>query len=128
MIDPARRYQIIDGFGFSEAFGFGEAVQNAPSAQQTQALNYMFSTAEGAGFTILRNRIPADPGNTIEPTDPGSPSAKPTYVWNDDDQGQVIDNSDLLKVSMQVNLIRGLYLPGLLVTSCPGHGSKIHIC
>lgn len=88
-IDTATSYQTIDGFGFSEAFGFGEGVQSAPSTQQTQALNYMFSTTEGAGFTILRNRIAADPGDTIEPNAPSSPSGTPTYVWNDDDESQV---------------------------------------
>jgi O-glycosyl hydrolase len=77
-VDTTTTYQTIDGFGFSEAFGFGKAVQNAPSAQQTQALNYMFSTTEGAGLTILRNRVAADPADTIEPTSPGSPSATPT--------------------------------------------------
>jgi hypothetical protein len=88
-IDTTTTYQTIDGFGFSEAFGFGEGIQSAPSAQQTQALNYMFSTTEGAGFTILRNRVAADPSDTIEPNSPGSPSSTPTYVWNGDDESQV---------------------------------------
>lgn len=39
----------------------------------------MFSTTEGAGFTILRNRIAAD-SSSIEPNSPGSPSTNPTYV------------------------------------------------
>jgi hypothetical protein len=88
-VNTGTTYQIIDGFGFSEAFGFGEAVQSAPSSQQTQALNYMFSTTEGAGLTILRNRIAADPSDTIEPNSPSSPSGTPTYVWNDNDESQV---------------------------------------
>ena len=88
-VETSTTYQTIDGFGFSEAFGFGEGVQNAPSAQQTQALNYMFSTTEGAGFTILRNRVAADPSDTIEPNSPGSSSAAPTYVWNGNDESQV---------------------------------------
>jgi hypothetical protein len=88
-VNTGTTYQTIDGFGFSEAFGFGEAVQSAPSSQQTQALNYMFSTTEGAGLTISRNRIAADPSDTIEPTSPGSPSGTPTYVWNGNDESQV---------------------------------------
>jgi O-glycosyl hydrolase len=87
-ISTTTNYQTIDGFGFSEAFGFGEAVQSAPSAQQTQALNYMFSTTSGAGLTILRNRIAADSGS-IEPNSPGSPSGTPTYVWDGNDESQV---------------------------------------
>jgi O-glycosyl hydrolase len=88
-VETTTTYQTIDGFGFSEAFGFGEGIQNAPSAQQTQALNYMFSITEGAGFTILRNRVASDPSDTIEPNSPGFPSTAPTYVWNGNDESQV---------------------------------------
>jgi len=88
-VNTGTTYQVIDGFGFSEAFGFGEAVQSAPAAQQTQALNYLFSTTAGAGFTILRNRIAADSGDSIEPNAPSSSSGTPTYVWNDNDESQV---------------------------------------
>jgi hypothetical protein len=42
-VNSGTTYQVIDGFGFSEAFGFGSGVENAPATQQTQALNYMFS-------------------------------------------------------------------------------------
>ena len=94
-VDTTTTYQTIDGFGFSEAFGFGEVVQNAPSAQQNQALNYIFSTTEGAGLTILRNGVAADPADTIEPTSPGSPSAAPTYVWNGNDESQVCVSSSI---------------------------------
>jgi O-glycosyl hydrolase len=88
-VNAGTTYQVIDGFGFSEAFGFGGGVENAPAAQQTQALNYMFSTTEGAGMTILRNRIAADPNGSIEPNSPGSPSAAPTYKAIGDDSSQV---------------------------------------
>lgn len=88
-INTATKYQTIDGFGFSEAFGFGIGVQDAPTAQQNEALTYLFDKTKGAGFTILRNRIAADPGNTIEPNSPVSPSAVPTYRWNGNDQSQV---------------------------------------
>jgi O-glycosyl hydrolase len=91
-VDTSTTYQTIDGFGFSEAFWFGLAVEEAPAAQQTEALNYMFSTTEGAGLTILRNRIAADPDDTIEPDSPGSATATPTYTWNDDDATQVRRN------------------------------------
>jgi O-glycosyl hydrolase len=88
-VDTNTTYQTIDGFGFSEAFGFGEGVQSTPSAQQTQALNYMFSTTAGAGFTILRNRVAADPSDSIEPNGPASPSTAPKYMWNGNNESQV---------------------------------------
>lgn len=89
LVNTSTTYQTIDGFGFSEAFGFGSAVQDAPVAQQNETLALLFNKTTGAGFTILRNRIAADPSDTIEPTNPGSPSATPTYVWNGNDDSQV---------------------------------------
>ena len=80
MVDGGVRYQEITGFGASEAFGQAETVMNAPAAVQQQVLRLLYSRASGAGLTMLRNEISADPGTTIEPTAPGSPSATPTYL------------------------------------------------
>src|SRR5579875_2325520 len=88
-INGATTYQTIDGFGFSEAFGQASNVENAPSGQQQQALNDLFSTSSGAGLTILRNLLPSDSGNTIEPNSPGSPNATPNYVPLGSSEGQV---------------------------------------
>jgi O-glycosyl hydrolase len=91
-VNGAARYQPIAGFGASEAFGEAGVVQNAPAATQQQALNLLYSRTSGAGLTILRNEISADPGTTIEPNAPASPTARPTYISlesADDDQGQL---------------------------------------
>ncbi len=88
-INGGTTYQTIDGFGFSEAFGQASTLENAPSSQQQQALNDLFSTSTGAGFTILRNLLPSDSGNTIEPNSPGSPTANPSYVPLGSSEGQV---------------------------------------
>lgn len=88
-IDGATKFQTIDGFGFSEAFGQASNVENAPASQQQQALNDLFSTSTGAGFTILRNLLPSDSGNTIEPNNPGSPNASPSYAPLGSSEGQV---------------------------------------
>jgi glucuronoarabinoxylan endo-1,4-beta-xylanase len=88
-INGGTTYQTIDGFGFSEAFGQASSLENAPSSQRQQALNDLFSTSSGAGFTILRNLLPSDSGNTIEPNSPGSPSATPSYRALGDSEGQV---------------------------------------
>lgn len=87
-INPSTTYQIIDGFGFSEAFGFGSPIASASSSIQTQVTDYLFSTTTGAGLTILRNRIAAGSGS-IEPNAPSGPDAQPTYTWDGDDSGQV---------------------------------------
>jgi O-glycosyl hydrolase len=61
-IDGATHFQRITGFGASEAFGQAETVMNAPSAVQQQVLSLLYSPSSGAGLTILRNEISADPG------------------------------------------------------------------
>jgi O-glycosyl hydrolase len=91
-IDGSVHYQTIVGFGSSEAFGQAEDIMNAPPATQREALNLLYSRTSGAGLTILRNEVGADPGSTIEPTAPASPSAAPSYVSLqsiDSDMGQL---------------------------------------
>jgi O-glycosyl hydrolase len=91
-IDGSVHYQTIVGFGSSEAFGQAEDIMTAPAATQQEALNLLYSRTSGAGLTILRNEVGADPGSTIEPTAPASPSAAPSYVSLqsiDSDMGQL---------------------------------------
>jgi O-glycosyl hydrolase len=91
-INGSTTYQTMAGFGASEGFGQAQVIQDAASAAQTQALNYLYSTTSGAGLTILRNEISADSGDTIEPNAPSSPSATPSYVSLssiNDDMGQL---------------------------------------
>ena len=91
-INNANTFQSIAGFGASEAFGQAQTVMNAPSSVQQQVLSLLYSPKTGAGLTILRNEISADPGITIEPNAPSSPAATPTYLplsAVDEDQGQL---------------------------------------
>jgi O-glycosyl hydrolase len=83
-------YQTMDGFGFSEAFGHAANLHALTSTAQKQALDLLFSTTNGAGMTILRNRIGSGgQGDSIEPSSPGSPSATPKYSWDGSDGYQV---------------------------------------
>ncbi len=79
-INGATTYQTMAGFGLSEAFGQGSAVMNASSSAQQQVLSDLFSTTSGAGLDIIRNWIGADPGNSIEPNNPGGANTTPNYV------------------------------------------------
>ncbi|MFC0434319.1 cellulose binding domain-containing protein [Kutzneria buriramensis] len=79
-INGGTTYQTITGFGASEAFGEASTVMNAPSAVQQRALDLLYSPTSGAGLTMLRNEISADPGSTIEPNNPGGPNATPSYA------------------------------------------------
>jgi glucuronoarabinoxylan endo-1,4-beta-xylanase len=88
-IDGATKYQTIDGFGTSEAFGQAQSIENLSSGPQKQLLDLLFNPSTGAGFTILRNLLPSDSGSSIEPNSPGSPTANPTYVPLGSSGGQV---------------------------------------
>src|ERR1035438_1335011 len=56
-INGASTFQTMAGFGASEGFGQASTIENAASATQAQALNYLFSPTSGAGLTILRNEL-----------------------------------------------------------------------
>ena len=91
VVNGGSSLQAIDGFGVAEAFGQANSIRNLAAGPRQQALDLLFSTTSGAGFSILRSLIPSDSGS-IEPNRPASPSATPTYVWtgNDaQDQGQL---------------------------------------
>ena len=75
-VNGGTTYQTIDGFGVSEAFGQADSIRNLGSTAQKQALDLLFNTTSGAGFSILRSLIPSD-ANSIEPNAPASPSATP---------------------------------------------------
>jgi O-glycosyl hydrolase len=94
-VDTTKTYQTIDGFGFSEAFQRANNIVNLPAPKQKDLLDLLFNTTTGAGFSILRIGIGSsvtsdkDFMNTIEPKNPGGPTATPTYVWDGKDSGQV---------------------------------------
>lgn len=94
-VNPNALHQIIDGLGFSGAFQRANLIVNLPAPQQRQVLDLLFNTTTGAGFSILRNGIGSTPNsdedymNTILPRSPGSPDARPEYVWDGKDSGQL---------------------------------------
>jgi glucosylceramidase len=97
-IDGRRRLQPIDGFGFASPFQRATLIRGdrgLSPANQRRVLDLLFSPTTGVGASILRmgigssNPAPYDLMPTIEPTDPGGPNAKPQYVWDGDDGGQV---------------------------------------
>lgn len=85
-VNGATTYQQIEGFGIAEAFNMANAIRGLGGTAQKQALDMLFSTTNGAGFSIVRNDIPSG-STSIEPRSPGSPSATPTYVWNPSNGG-----------------------------------------
>lgn len=88
-VDVNTKYQTVDGFGFSEAFGHASEMQALPDDTASQVLDILFDASVGAGMTILRNRIGSTETDSILPSSPGSPDADPEYSWDGDDSGQV---------------------------------------
>ncbi|KAA9380940.1 hypothetical protein F5972_07610 [Microbispora cellulosiformans] len=95
-IDNSVKYQKIDGFGVSTAFRRNELIKALPEDKQQEILDLWFSREKGAGLSILRLGIGARPAGSpydqmvsIQPDDPGGPTAPPRYVWDGDDNSQV---------------------------------------
>ncbi len=97
-IDGRHRLQPIDGFGFASPFQRATLIRGdrgLSPANQRRVLDLLFSRTTGVGASILRMGIgssspaPYDLMPTIQPTDPGGPNARPQYVWDGDDGGQV---------------------------------------
>jgi O-glycosyl hydrolase len=110
--------QQIDGFGFSQAFGRANELQSASSSIQKQALDYLFSTTTGAGFSILRNRIGSGGnGDSILPSSPGSPGGSPKYVWDNNDKGQVFVSKQAIAYGVKTIYADAWSAPGFMKTS-----------
>lgn len=117
-VDVTTKYQTIDGFGFSQAFGRATEFQNAASGLRTQALDYLFSTTKGAGFSIIRNRIGSGgSGDSIEPNQPSSPSAAPSYVWDGKDSGQFWFTQQAVAYGVKTIYADAWSAPGFMKTS-----------
>ncbi|KAJ5766092.1 uncharacterized protein N7511_003708 [Penicillium nucicola] len=96
-VNSAVKFQELDGFGVSQAFQRAEDIfgkEGLTSENTKHVLDLLFSIEKGAGFSILRNGIGSSNSsqsnfmNSIEPSSPGLPGAKPHYVWDRNDSGQ----------------------------------------
>ncbi|KAF7539026.1 hypothetical protein G7054_g2414 [Neopestalotiopsis clavispora] len=134
-VNTATKYQTIDGFGFSQAFGRASEFEAANATTAKTALDYLFSTTSGAGFSIIRNRIGSNgTGDSIEPTSPGSNTSTPTYVWDGDDSGQVWFTKHAVSYGVKTIYADAWSAPGFMKTSgsdqLPGYlcGTTDHTC
>ena len=117
-INTGTTYQQIAGFGFSQAFGRAAQFQSTAAGLQKQALDYLFSPTTGAGFSIIRNRIGSGgSGDSIEPNSPGSPSATPTCVWDNNDSGQVWFSKQAMSYGVSTIYADAWSAPGFMKTS-----------
>lgn len=91
----AQTHQHIDGFGYSIAFQRSSLVHNLSETKREEALDLLLGRENGAAPSILRLGIGSSATNeydkmlSIQPADPGGPSAPPRYVWDGWDGAQV---------------------------------------
>ncbi|RKN10636.1 glycoside hydrolase family 30 protein [Streptomyces radicis] len=97
-VDFGDAQQIIDGFGFSEAFQRADIMSGSRGLtpeHRREILDLLLDTETGAGLSILRLGIGSsadevyDHMRSIQPTDPGGPEAEPRYEWDGHDGGQL---------------------------------------
>ncbi|CAJ2514275.1 Uu.00g023940.m01.CDS01 [Anthostomella pinea] len=88
-INHDQRYQMMDGFGCSDAFQRAVQLSKVTEAQELYALDLLFGTTKGAGLSILRNGIGSSPDMSagymvsIQPTSPGGPTSAPKRAYAD---------------------------------------------
>ncbi|MEV4754282.1 glycoside hydrolase [Micromonospora sp. NPDC049559] len=94
-LDRTERHQRIDGFGYSIAFQRSSLVHNLSEEKRKEVLDLLLDRENGAAPSILRLGIGSsatteyDKMLSIQPTDPGGPTATPNYRWDGWDGAQV---------------------------------------
>jgi O-glycosyl hydrolase len=117
-VNVGTKYQTIEGFGFSQAFGRANEYHWVSESLQRQALDLLFNTSIGAGFSIIRNRIGSGGrGDSILPTSPGSPGGTPQYTWDGNDTSQVWFSRQAMSYGVKTIYANAWSAPGFMKTS-----------
>ncbi|KAI0412140.1 glycoside hydrolase family 30 protein [Xylaria grammica] len=118
-----QKYQVIDGFGCSEAFQRAVQMSKLTEDQQQYTLDLLFSTTKGAGLSILRNGIGSSPDMSadhmvsIQPKSPGGPSSAPQYVWDGSDNKQLWVSQEAVKRGVKTIYADAWSAPGYMKTN-----------
>jgi O-glycosyl hydrolase len=126
-VDTSKKYQNIDGFGFSGAFQRANLVVNLQGSKQREVLDLLFNTTTGAGFSILRNGIGSTPNsnndfmNTILPKCPSKPADVTInysgYVWDGKDSGQLFLSKKAQEYGVKTFYANAWSAPGCMKTN-----------
>ncbi|KAF2263193.1 glycoside hydrolase [Lojkania enalia] len=122
-VDLSRKYQTIDGFGFSAAFQRANLIVNLQEPKQSEVLNLLFNTTTGAGFSIVRNGIGSSKSsnsdwmNSILPECPSTPDGTPDYKWDGKDSGQLFLSQQAVKFGVKTFYGNAWSAPGCMKTN-----------
>ncbi|KAI1170634.1 glycoside hydrolase family 30 protein [Nemania sp. FL0916] len=118
-----QKYQVIDGFGASEAFQRAVQMSKLTEDQQQHTLDLLFSTTNGAGLSILRNGIGSSPDMSsdhmvsIAPKNPGGPSSPLQYAWDGSDNKQLWVSQEAVKRGVRTIYADAWSAPGYMKTN-----------
>ncbi len=90
-LDWEKEYQAIDGFGVSEAFHQSNNIALLGATKQKEIYDLLFSTENGAGFSIFRS-ILGDGGTWGDAQDGPNKTMQPsanTWDWNEKNDDQI---------------------------------------
>ncbi|QNU65467.1 cellulosome protein dockerin type I [Ruminiclostridium herbifermentans] len=90
-LDWNKEYQVIDGFGVSEAFHQSNNIALLGETKQKEIYDLLFSTEKGAGFSIFRS-ILGDGGTWGGAQDGPNKTMQPsanTWDWNEKNDDQI---------------------------------------
>jgi O-glycosyl hydrolase len=126
-VDLTKKYQTVDGFGFSGAFQRANLLVNLQAPKQREVLDLLFNTTTGAGFSILRNGIGSTPNsnndymNTILPKCPSKPADVTInysgYVWDGKDSGQLFLSQRAQEYGVKTFYANAWSAPGCMKTN-----------
>lgn len=126
-VDLTKKYQTIDGFGFSGAFQRANLIVNLQAPKQREVLDLLFNTTTGAGFSIVRNGIGSTPNsnndymNTILPKCPSTPAEVTInysgYVWDGKDSGQLFLSQRAQEYGVKTFYANAWSAPGCMKTN-----------
>lgn len=126
-IDLSKKYQTIDGFGFSGAFQRANLIVKLQAPKQREVVDLLFNTTTGAGFSIVRNGIGSTPNsnndymNTILPKCPSTPAEVTVdysgYVWDGKDSGQLFLSQQAQGYGVKTFYANAWSAPGCMKTN-----------
>jgi len=126
-IDFAKNLQRIDGFGTCQAFQRAALMRGLfglRPERQREVLDLLFSREKGAGLSILRLGVGSSPLGSpwdlmpsIQPGNPGGPAARPRYLWDGDDSGQLWLAKEAYKYGVRRFYANAWSAPGYMKTN-----------